>query len=147
MTSSIFPSLDSPAPTSNVVEQITGLSAEPLSKFFNPVPMRRAMAPNLIIDSGPPASWLGLPTPVPAKPGPMPADDSFRLHNKYNVRPSRPYLPQARPEEAVQAVKCRSRPFAVQHGELLPQSQKSMRASPEEYADGRQKCEDQVGHE
>ena len=39
-------------------------------------------APNLITDSGPPASWLGSPTPVPAKTGPMPADHSFRLHNK-----------------------------------------------------------------
>lgn len=38
-------------------------------------------APNLITDSGPPASWLRSPTPVPAKTGPMTADDSVRLHN------------------------------------------------------------------
>ena len=60
----------------------------------------------------------------------MPADHSFRVHDEQNVGPSRP--------------------FAFQHGELLPQSQdfqKSMHATPEEYADGRQKCEDQIEHE
>ena len=64
--------------------------------------------------------------------------------------PSRPNPPQARPEQAVQALQCRSWPLAFQLSQLLTQSQdfqKSLYATSEEYADSRQKGEGQVKRE
>jgi hypothetical protein len=46
VTSPICSSLDWPGATSSVVEEITGLSFEALSKFCNSLPMRLAMTSN-----------------------------------------------------------------------------------------------------
>ena len=88
--------------------------------------------------------------PVQAKARPMPPDHRVRFHNDQNIRPSRPYVPQRGPEEAVEAVQRRSRPFSFEHGDLLSQCenfQGGVDAIAEEGADSSQECGDQVEHE
>ena len=42
---------------------------------------------NLIGDLRPAAPWARPPTPVEAKPGPVPADDSLGLHDEEDIGP------------------------------------------------------------
>jgi hypothetical protein len=80
----------------------------------------------------------------------MPSDHSLRFHNNQNIRPSRPYVPQSGPEEAVEAIQRRSRLLSFEHGDLLPQRenfQESIHTTAEEHADGSQECGDQMEHE
>jgi len=107
-------------------------------------------SPNLLAHLGSAATRPRSPTPVKAKARPMPPDHRVRFHNDQNIRPSRPYVPQRGPEEAVEAVQRRSRPFSFEHGDLLSQCenfQGGVHAIAEEGADSSQECGDQVEHE
>ena len=80
----------------------------------------------------------------------MPPDHRLRFHNDQNIRPSRPYVPQGGPEEAVETVQRRSWPLSFEHGDLLSKSenfQGGIHTTTEEDADGSQKCCDRMEHE
>jgi hypothetical protein len=96
---------------------------------------------NLIADSRPAATRPRSPAPVQTKARPMPPDHRLRFHNDQNIRPSRPYVPQTGPKEAVEAVQQGARPLSFQHGDLLLESEnfeRYLHASAEENSDSSQ---------
>ncbi len=74
----------------------------------------------------PSPSWPALPrapSPVPAKPGLMPADDGLRLNQNQRHFPTRPELLEQDPEHPVRSSHARSGSFGRKNDELLPQGQ------------------------
>jgi len=53
----------------------------------------------------------------------MPADDSFRLHNKECLPPPRPESAEANPKQPIRDGKSRMGMPTCQNGKLLPQGQ------------------------
>ncbi len=69
------------------------------------------------------AARSGSPSPEEPETCPVPADYGIGFHHDENVGPTRPDSPQADPEQPVQAMQSRSRPFPLEDGELLPQGE------------------------
>src|SRR5262245_602776 len=65
--------------------------------------------PNFFADPRPAAAVAGSPAPVEAKAGAMPSDHRLRLDDDQRIRPSRPPMPEGRPEKAVDAGQHRPR--------------------------------------
>jgi hypothetical protein len=61
-------------------------------------------SPNLLGHLGSAAGAAVIASASTGESLPMPSDHRLRFYNDQNIRPSRPYLPQSRPEEAVEAV-------------------------------------------
>ena len=96
------------------------------------------------------AAGSGSPAPVQAKAFPMPCDHRFRSYNDQNIRPARPHAPQRGPEETVEAVQRRSGPVALEHGDLLSQSEdfkRDIQAAEEEHTQGGEDCGNEIEHE
>jgi hypothetical protein len=53
----------------------------------------------------------------------MPADDGLGLDDNEDVGPAGPAAAERRPEEPVQGVQCRLRPFSFEHGDLLSEGE------------------------
>jgi hypothetical protein len=78
---------------------------------------------NLLGDLRSPTARPGLPAPVELEAGAVPADHGIGFHEDQDVRPARPKLAKRRPEESVQEVQFRPRPFPFQHVDLLSESE------------------------
>src|SRR5687768_6843618 len=59
------------------------------------------------------------PTPVESETSAVPANYGRRLHDDEDVGPARPTAAQGSPEESVERVQDRPRPFAFEHGDLV----------------------------
>jgi len=115
-----------------------------------PEAFNRDESPDLFAHLRPTVAGPGQPAPVQSKARPMPSDHSLRLHDNQNIRPSRPHAPKSGPEEAVEAVRGRSRTFPFQHGDLLSQREdlkRTIEATSEEHAEGKENGTDQMEHE
>ena len=80
----------------------------------------------------------------------MPTDHGLRFHDNQHIRPSRPDLLQGGPEQTIQAVQCRPRPFPFEDSNLLPEGedfQCRISTTTEEDADGRQECRYDAEHD
>ena len=80
----------------------------------------------------------------------MPCDHCRRLHDDQNIRPARPNTLKSGPEEAIGAVKERSRAVAFEHGDLLPQCEdfkRSLEATAKEDSKSGEECGDETEHE
>ncbi len=69
------------------------------------------------------AARSGSPPPEEPESCPVPADYGLRFRNDEDLGPSGPDTTQASPEQPVQRIQPRARPFSVEHGELLPQGE------------------------
>ena len=69
------------------------------------------------------AARSGSPPPEEPKPRSMPADYSISYHHDEDVGPTQPNTAQADPEQPVQAMQPRSRPFPFEDGELVPRGE------------------------
>ena len=65
------------------------------------------------------APWPGTPPPVEPKPGAVPADNSIGLHYDKDVGPAGPEAAENGPQKPIRRVQCWSRPFTLEHGDLL----------------------------
>ena len=80
----------------------------------------------------------------------MPAHNSLRFHDEENLRPAGPDAAQGGPKQPVKGVQRWARPFPLENGGLLPQSedlQCQIATATEEDSDGDQDCRDEFGHE
>ena len=80
----------------------------------------------------------------------MPADHSLGLHDDEDISPPRPHAAQGCPEQPVKAVQLWARPFAFEHGDLLPEGEDfncSVMPTAEEDADSDQESNDEFEHE
>ena len=71
----------------------------------------------------------------------MPADDGLGLHDDEDVGPEGPEAAKGYPEESVQGVHRWPRPFAFEHGKLLPKCEdldSNVAATTKEDPDGGQ---------
>ena len=93
------------------------LGCAPIGIFIGQAPDQDA---NLFGDLRPASAGPGVPTPVGAESGAMPADDSFRLHDEENFGPTGPATAEDRPKDPVQPVQLGPGTLAFEHGELLP---------------------------
>lgn len=96
------------------------------------------------------AGWARSPSPEQAEACPMPTDHGLRFHDNQHIRPSRPDLLQGGPEQTIQAVQCRPRPFPFEDSNLLPEGedfQCQIGTTAEEDADGRQECRYDAEHD
>jgi hypothetical protein len=88
--------------------------------------------------------------PVAAEPGAMPADDSLRLHDYQQVRPSRPPTPEAQPEQAIPRTQLRSGFLTLEDADLLSQGdelQSEVMSGAEEGTEPRKKRQEKRDHE
>jgi hypothetical protein len=107
-------------------------------------------SPHLFAHLWPTAARPGSPAPVQPKTRPMPCDHFRRLHDDQNIRPARPNAPKNGPEEAIGAAQGRSRAFAFEDGDLLPQGEdlkRSLEATAKEDAQSGEECGDEIEHE
>jgi hypothetical protein len=76
----------------------------------------------------------------------MPADHSLGLHDDEDVGPPGPHAAQGRREQPVKGVQLWARPFAFEHGDLLPEGEDlnySVNPTAEEDAERAQEREDE----
>ena len=93
---------------------------------------------NLIGDLRPAAARSRAPTPIEAKTGAVPADDRFGLHNNQRIFPPGPDAAKSGPEEPVESIQMGTRPFPLEHGDLLPEGENfegGVAATAKEHAD------------
>jgi hypothetical protein len=80
----------------------------------------------------------------------VPADDGLRFHNQQNLRPPGPDSAQGGPEQPVQPLQPRARPFPLEHGDLVPQGEDlhcSVMPTAEEDSDCGEESKDEFEHE
>ena len=80
----------------------------------------------------------------------MPAYDGLRFHNYQDLGPPGPDAAQGSPEQPVQLIQPRTRPFPLEHGDLLPQGedlQSSVMPTAEEDSNSGQKSKGEFEHE
>jgi hypothetical protein len=61
----------------------------------------------------------GTPAPIETEAHAVPSDDSLGLDDDENLTPARPEAAKRGPEQAINGIQRRPRPFALQHGNLL----------------------------
>jgi hypothetical protein len=79
----------------------------------------------------------------------VPADDGFWFDNYQDLGPPGPDAPEKSPEQPVQRIQPRTRPFPFENGHLLPQSedlQGSIMPTADESSDSGHKSEDEFEH-
>ena len=126
----------------------------PVNPWGAPARVLLRHAPNqntdLIGDLRPAAARAGSPTPVETETGAVPPDDRLGLHDDEDVRPTGPKAAEGRPEESVQGIQFRVPTFAVEHRDLLPQSENlqcKLASTAKEDPDSGQDREDEFGHD
>ena len=80
----------------------------------------------------------------------MPADDGFGFHDEENFRPAFSDAAQCGPKQQVKGVHLWARPFPLEDGDLLPQSedrQGEIATATEANSDGDQDCRDEFVQE
>ena len=105
---------------------------------------------NLLGDLRPTAARSGTPTPIQPKTRAVPADDGLGLDDDQDVGPMGPEAAEGRPEEPVEGVQGRPRPFAFEHGDLLSEGEDfegGIASTAEEDTDHGEDGEDELRHE
>jgi hypothetical protein len=80
----------------------------------------------------------------------VPANHGVRLYYQEHVFPARPEPPERDPEQAVERIQGRPRPFSFEDGDLLSEGDKfngSVSARAKEDSDSRKESEEQIEHE
>ena len=112
------------------------LGGSPIRVFFG---QASDQAADFIGNLRPPTARSRAPSPVETETLAMPADDGFRFDEDEDVGPAGPDAVQGDPEEPVERVQRRPRPFPLENGELLSQGENfegGVAAIAEEDADG-----------
>lgn len=107
-------------------------------------------AADLLTDFRPATSGARPPTPIKLETVAMPADDGFRFDDEADIGPRRPKAPKGGPEQPVEKPQSRTRPLALEDGNLLAEGkdfQGHITASAEEDAASGQQREEKFEHE
>ena len=90
------------------------------------------------------------PAPEEAKGGAVPTDHSFWFDDQEDSGPARPKAAQGGPEQPIAGVQERPRSLALEHSDLLAESQdfqSGISPGPEQSAHGDQEGEEELDHE
>jgi len=103
-----------------------------------------------LVDPRPTATCSQAAAPVEAKPGAVPANDRFGFDGEEDLRPAAPEATEGGPEQAIASVQPRSGSLALEHCDLLAQSedfQSGVGSRAEEHTERHHNSEEELGHE